>query len=116
MGSTGESRSLRLNPGAFWPRPDVESAVVRIDVYDTPPVSVPSERLFFQIVRAGFGQKRKQLRNAISTGLHLDKAEAERLLIQAGIDPQRRAEALNLDEWAALTRAAAETDLGKRFS
>jgi 16S rRNA (adenine1518-N6/adenine1519-N6)-dimethyltransferase len=77
---------------------------------------VPSERLFYQIVRAGFGQKRKQLRNAISTGLHLDKAEAERLLIQAGIDPQRRAEALNLDEWAALTRAAAETDLGKRFS
>src|SRR5258708_39678134 len=50
----------RLSPAAFWPRPDVTSAVVRIDVYDHPPVDVPSADLFFRIVRAGFGQKRKQ--------------------------------------------------------
>jgi 16S rRNA (adenine1518-N6/adenine1519-N6)-dimethyltransferase len=98
---------LRLNPAAFWPRPDVESAVVRIDIPGSPRADVPDERLFFRVVRAGFGQKRKQLRNALSAGLHLDKARAEALLVQAGIDPQRRAETLTLDEWAALARDVA---------
>ena len=91
---------LRLNPAAFWPRPDVESSVVRIDVYDSPPVEVPDERSFFRVVRAGFGQKRKQLRNSLSAGLHLDKSRVDELLNQSGIDPQRRAETLSLEEWA----------------
>ncbi|MBN2306149.1 MAG: ribosomal RNA small subunit methyltransferase A [Anaerolineae bacterium] len=96
-----------LNAGAFWPRPDVESAVMRIDVYPTPPVDVPDERQFFRVVRAGFGQKRKQLRNAISAGLSIPKDQTDALLTGAGIDPRRRAETLTLDEWAILTRAAA---------
>jgi len=98
---------MRLNPAAFWPRPDVESAVVRIDVYAAPPVPVPDEALFFRVVRAGFGQKRKQLRNALGAGLKIGKARADALLAEAEIDPTRRAETLALDEWAALTRAAA---------
>jgi 16S rRNA (adenine1518-N6/adenine1519-N6)-dimethyltransferase len=97
--------AMRLNPAAFWPRPDVESAVMRIDVYPAPPVDVPDEKSFFRVVRAGFGQKRKQLRNSLSAGLHLDKGQVDTFLIQAGIDPQRRAETVSLDEWAALTRA-----------
>ncbi|MCZ7540327.1 MAG: hypothetical protein M5U29_10500 [Anaerolineae bacterium] len=101
--------ALRLGAGAFWPRPDVDSAVVRIDVYQRPPVDVPDEALFFRVVRAGFGQKRKQLRNAISAGLGLDKAAADALLRAAGIAPQRRAETLSLEEWAALARAVART-------
>jgi 16S rRNA (adenine1518-N6/adenine1519-N6)-dimethyltransferase len=96
---------MRLNPASFWPRPEVESAVARIDVYDQPQVDVPSEKLFFQVVRAGFGQKRKQLRNSLSAGLPFSKTEIDQLLEQVGIDPQRRAETLSLDEWAALTRA-----------
>jgi 16S rRNA (adenine1518-N6/adenine1519-N6)-dimethyltransferase len=99
--------AMHLKPAAFWPRPDVESAVVRIDVYDAPPVDVPGESDFFRVVRAGFGQKRKQLRNALSAGLHLDKAQIDALLTASGIDPQRRAETLSLSEWAALTRAVA---------
>jgi 16S rRNA (adenine1518-N6/adenine1519-N6)-dimethyltransferase len=98
---------MHLGPAAFWPRPDVESAVVRIDVYPAPPVAVPDVQLFFRVVRAGFGQKRKQLRNSISAGLHLDKARADLLLGEAGVDPQRRAETLSLEEWAAITRAVA---------
>jgi 16S rRNA (adenine1518-N6/adenine1519-N6)-dimethyltransferase len=97
--------AMHLKPAAFWPRPDVESAVVRIDVYSAPPVDVPGESDFFRIVRAGFGQKRKQLRNALSAGLHLDKAQTDELLTASGIDPTRRAETLSLSEWAALTRA-----------
>jgi len=97
--------AMRLKSGAFWPRPDVESAVVRIDVYETPPVDVPDDSLFFRVVRAGFGQKRKQLRNSLSAGLKLSKEAAASLLQRAGIDPRRRAETLSLEEWAALTRA-----------
>lgn len=97
--------ALRLNAGAFWPRPDVDSAVVRIDVYSQSPVDVPDEATFFRVVRAGFSQKRKQLRNALSSGLHIDKAAADDLLARAGIEPHRRAETLSLDEWAALARA-----------
>ncbi len=98
---------MRLKPAVFWPRPDVESAVVRIELHDQPPVDVPDEQLFFRVVRAGFSQKRKQLRNALSAGLALDKQQADALLQAAGIDPRRRAETLSLDEWAALARAAA---------
>jgi 16S rRNA (adenine1518-N6/adenine1519-N6)-dimethyltransferase len=102
----GQPRILaRLKPGVFWPRPDVDSALVRIDTYDRPPVAVPDEQAFFRVVRAGFGQKRKQLKNAISSGLRLD-AETTRVLFEAaGIDPHRRAETLTLDEWARLTQA-----------
>jgi 16S rRNA (adenine1518-N6/adenine1519-N6)-dimethyltransferase len=99
--------AMRLNPAAFWPRPDVESAVVRIDVYDAPPVEVPDEALFFRVVRAGFGQKRKQLRNSLGAGLPIDKQQAGALLEQAGIDPRRRAETLSIAEWAALARVVA---------
>ncbi len=96
---------MRLSPGVFWPRPDVESAVVRVDVANQPRVAVPDERLFFRVVKAGFGQKRKQLRNALSSGLGVQKPEVDALLDAAHIDPQRRAETLSLDEWAGLSWA-----------
>lgn len=101
----------RIKPAAFWPRPDVDSAVLRVDIYDRPPVDVPDERAFFRVVRAGFGQKRKQLHNALSAGLGLDSAAAAALLTRAGIDARRRAETLTLAEWAALARVAAESGL-----
>lgn len=89
----------KLKAAIFWPRPEVDSAIVRLDVYDRPPVEVPDEPSFFRIVRAGFSQKRKQLKNSLG-------AEGAVLLERAGIDPRRRAETLSLEEWAALTRAA----------
>ncbi len=94
----------RLAPAAFWPRPDVASAVVRIDVYDHTPVDVPNDDLFFRVVRAGFGQKRKQLRNSIGAGLGISHPQAGAILETAGVDPMRRAETLTLEEWAAITR------------
>jgi 16S rRNA (adenine1518-N6/adenine1519-N6)-dimethyltransferase len=104
---------MRLNPAVFWPRPEVDSAVLRIDTYDHPPVNVPGEKPFFQVVRAGFSQKRKQIKNAISGGLQLKAGEAEVLLMSAGIDPKRRAETLTLEEWAALTRNCVESGVCK---
>ena len=102
------SRVARLKAGSFYPRPEVESAVVRVDVYPEPPFDVPDDKWFFRVVRAGFAQKRKQLRNGLRSGLGLAAAEAEALLAAAGIDHRRRAETLSLEEWASLARYAAE--------
>lgn len=97
--------AARLNPSVFWPRPEVDSAVVRIDTYDKPPVDVTDYRLFFRVVRAGFGQKRKQLKNSLSSGLGLNADQAAAVFNAAKIDSRRRAETLTLEEWALLTRA-----------
>lgn len=94
----------RMKPGVFWPRPDVDSALLQIDTYSEPPVHVPNPKAFFQVVRSGFSMKRKQLKNAISGGLGVKSKVARDYLEHAGIDPMRRAETLNLEEWAALTR------------
>ena len=101
------SVAFRVPPGVFKPPPKVDSAVVHIHVYapGENPFVVPSEKAFFRIAHAGFGQKRKQLANTLATGLVLPKEEVGKRLLEAGIDPSRRAETLSLQEWAALTRA-----------
>lgn len=88
----------------FLPPPKVESALVRIVRHDAPPVDVPSPAALFGLVRAGFGQRRKMLRRALQTQLG-DRTLA--VLQAAGVDPKARAEALDLEAWAAITRAAA---------
>jgi 16S rRNA (adenine1518-N6/adenine1519-N6)-dimethyltransferase len=89
----------------FWPKPDVDSAVLHIEVYDTPPVDVPDEDTFFKMARAGFSQKRKQIKNSLAGGLGLSNEVVTALLNTARIDGTRRAETMRLEEWAALTRA-----------
>jgi 16S rRNA (adenine1518-N6/adenine1519-N6)-dimethyltransferase len=95
----------KLNPAVFWPRPEVDSAIIMIDPYLQPIVSVPNDEVFFKVVRAGFSQKRKQLRNSLAGGLQLKSQQTEELLVNAKLDPARRAETLVLEEWAMLTRA-----------
>ena len=89
-------------PGSFFPPPKVRSAVVKIDVYDSPPVAAPDAATFFQVVRAGFGTARKQLHNALTHALGLSPDQTHRLLESAGIDPKRRAETLSIEEWGRL--------------
>jgi 16S rRNA (adenine1518-N6/adenine1519-N6)-dimethyltransferase len=88
---------------AFYPPPNVNSAVLRIDRFSSP--LIPSDHLevFFQLTRAGFSQKRKTLRNSLAAGLHLPLSSIESLLKEAHIDPMRRAETLSLNEWHLLT-------------
>jgi 16S rRNA (adenine1518-N6/adenine1519-N6)-dimethyltransferase len=109
---------FRVPRTAFTPPPKVESAVVRVDVYERPAVEIESEERFFEVVRAGFRNPRKQLHNAIASGLWLPPDSAPDLLRSAGIDPMRRAQTLSLEEWAALTRAyttfKAELDASRR--
>ena len=99
----GASRIVcHVPPRAFRPAPKVTSAVVRIDVYPRPAVQFDSAASFFRLVRAGFSAPRKQLRNSLSHGLDISPGEAQAMLAETGIDPTRRAQTLNLQEWGAL--------------
>jgi 16S rRNA (adenine1518-N6/adenine1519-N6)-dimethyltransferase len=95
----------RIKAGAFYPPPQVDSAVVRIDVYPEAGALLNAEireQDFFRLVRAGFSQKRKMLRNSLSAGLALSSPHVEEVLECAGIDPRRRPQTLSLEEWARL--------------
>lgn len=97
--------SIRMEIPAqdFFPVPGVDSAVVLIEVFPTPMIKPGQMDSFFKLAKAGFGQKRKTLRNSLSAGLHIPPVEVESILTSAGIDPQRRAETMNISEWGKLT-------------
>ena len=94
---------MKIPAGAFYPAPTVDSVTLRINLFPDP--AIPQEKLdiFFRLIKAGFSQKRKMLRNTLSSGLHLPHDQVETLLEQAGIDPQRRAQTLSIDEWGKVT-------------
>jgi len=100
----GEPRIVQRIPvEAFYPEPDVESAVVRIDLPDRPRVNVRNVDMFFRVAKAGFGQKRKQLHNSLAAGLPIKHEQIVQALNNVGIDPKRRAETLTLEEWERLS-------------
>ena len=98
----------RIPAGAFYPPPKVDSAILRLRPWQHPPVDLPSEDHFFEVVRAGFGQRRKQLRNSLKSGLNMPAERVEAMLQAAGIAPERRAETLTLDEWGRLAQEYAQ--------
>ena len=100
-------------PSSFRPPPKVESAVLRIDVRDTPAVPVDHVEGFFRFLRAGFSAPRKQLRNALSHALGVDASSVGEALRRAGIDPSLRAQVLSLEQWATLYRAFASESGGQ---
>jgi 16S rRNA (adenine1518-N6/adenine1519-N6)-dimethyltransferase len=91
---------------AFYPPPKVDSAVVRLDLFPQPPLTGEASELFFSLARAGFAEKRKQLHNSLERNLRLSPEQVVDWLAACGIDPERRAQSLSLEEWLALTRAA----------
>jgi len=95
---------VRVVPAAaFMPPPEVESAIVRLTPHATPCLAVDDPARFFALVKAGFGEKRKQLHNALVRGLpHIPAADVDAALASCGIERTRRAETLNLDEWGTL--------------
>jgi len=91
--------------GAFFPPPKVDSAILHLVPHATPPVAARSAEAFFAISRAAFQQRRKMLLGALSHGLDRSRDEIGEALAAAGVAPERRAETLNLEEIAALSRA-----------
>ena len=95
--------AARIPAGAFFPAPKVDSAVLCIDIYPLPLIPANLLDTFFNLIKAGFSQKRKTLRNALSSGLRISPTEAADLLTNINIDPQRRAETLSIEEWQTLS-------------
>lgn len=106
----GQPRLVAKVPSsAFYPPPQVDSAIVRVDVFPRPLLTDPEEReRFFRLAHAGFAEKRKQLHNSLARNLRVPQQVVAGWLAQAGIDPMRRAETLSLDDWLALTGLARE--------
>lgn len=98
--------TARIPAEAFYPKPKVESAVLRVDLDPHPLVDRRWIEPLFRLARAGFGQRRKQLRNALAAGLAVPTAQATAWLETAGIPPERRAQQLSLEDWLRLAQAA----------
>lgn len=98
---------FRVSPGAFYPRPEVDSVVLELTPRPYPGTSADERARALAISRAAMGTRRKTLQNALSRGLGLSTAEAGALLGAAGIDPRRRGETLAIEELVAIARAEA---------
>jgi 16S rRNA (adenine1518-N6/adenine1519-N6)-dimethyltransferase len=95
----------RLPRGAFLPPPEVESAIVELRPHARPPATVGDERVFFRVVAAGFGYRRKTLVNALVQGLGLEREAVEAACASASLAPGVRAETLDLQAFARLAEA-----------
>ncbi|MGN0703365.1 MAG: 16S rRNA (adenine(1518)-N(6)/adenine(1519)-N(6))-dimethyltransferase RsmA [Lentihominibacter sp.] len=91
----------------FVPRPKVDSAVLNLHVRKEKPVELTDEKMFFACIRSGFGQRRKTLLNSLTGMAGFGKEDIRNILSAAGIDPVRRAETLNMEEFAAIANEAA---------
>ncbi len=89
----------------FVPPPNVDSAVMRFSIREKPPVDVPDEAFFFKVVKAAFGQRRKTLSNALSSGLGWSKEELLPVFASCGLSETVRAEALTMTDFANLAKA-----------
>lgn len=102
--------ALKVPPSSFRPAPEVDSVVIRLKVRETPAVKPLDEKMFFQVVRGAFGQRRKILVNSLSNSLDgLSKTEIIYILNDLGIDPNIRGEQLSLEEFSAIADAVAES-------
>ncbi len=101
----GQPKVIDYVPAAnFYPAPKVDSAILQISLYATPPFQVSSPASFFAVVRAGFCAARKQIVNSLAQGFDIPRSDVLNWLMKAGIQATRRAESLSLEEWVQLER------------
>lgn len=104
-----EPRIIReVKAGNFWPEPEVDSAIIRLDSHSFGKQqlsSLEADRLFFRIVKSGFSAKRKALKNNLIGGLLLDPALVLSILQKTGWQPTTRAEELSVEDWQKLVAA-----------
>ena len=111
LGFYGEARKLfKVSKGCFIPMPKVDSAVVRIDLYNEPKYKPKNEKLFRDLIRAGFEMRRKTLQNAISAKLsHIDKSKVLDAITKLGYDVNVRGERLSTEDFVKLSDILCET-------
>lgn len=95
---------FEISPKCFMPAPEVTSAVVSMDVRQTPPVQVQEEKRFFQVVKTAFSQRRKTFSNTLKSA-GLSKEQIEYILNASCIDGSRRGETMSLQEFADVADA-----------
>ena len=96
----------KVPAACFMPKPNVDSAVVRLTRYDAPPVEVEDERWLFTLIRASFNQRRKTLANGIANaGIGIGRGQVEDALAVMGLPPTTRGETLTLKQFADLSNA-----------
>lgn len=93
---------FHIAPKAFEPPPKVQSAVLRLDVLETPEIEVDGREAFLNLVHAGFAAPRKRVRNSLAIGLSITAPQAEAILLAAGVDPAVRPAGLALADWRQL--------------
>lgn len=91
-------------PNCFIPRPNVDSAVIRLTRYQEPPVQVKDPKLMFKLIRASFNQRRKTLQNGLNNSpeISFSKEEITKAIESLGVSPSVRGEALSLEQFAQL--------------
>lgn len=89
-----------VSRGSFMPAPNVDSAVIRLDVSKEPRVNTKSEKMFFKVVKAAFSQRRKTVLNSIASGMGISKTVVEEALNNSGILLTARAEQLVLTDFS----------------
>ncbi|MDE6673438.1 MAG: 16S rRNA (adenine(1518)-N(6)/adenine(1519)-N(6))-dimethyltransferase RsmA [Acetatifactor sp.] len=87
----------------FMPRPNVDSAVIRLTRYPQPPVEVRDERHMFAVIRASFNQRRKTLANGLANGMGIPRERVVKVLESMGLSATIRGDALNLEQFAQLS-------------
>jgi len=103
----GQPRIIARVPArAFYPAPKVDSAIVRVDLHAQTPLGPEERDGFFRVVQAGFSERRKQIHNSLTHGLHHKNEEIRAWLEAAGIEANRRAETLSIEEWLRLWHEA----------
>lgn len=100
------TKKVSVSPEAFFPRPKVHSTVLKIELFPEPLVDADEIPILRGLVRAAFGQRRKTLRNALSAWLKTARGEIDSFLLAQDIDPGRRGETLDVDEFVKLARSA----------
>ncbi len=97
---------FNVSRGSFMPAPNVDSAVISLDLRDKPPYPVGRPEIFFKLVRAGFSQRRKTLLNSLCSGGFLTREQASAVLEAASIPPNTRIEELSFEKLSVLSRCA----------
>lgn len=105
---------FNVSRGSFMPAPNVDSCVIRLDIRETPPVSVSDEKYFFRLVRGAFSQRRKNLANSLSSSMAIPKSDVINAIRAAGLSENIRPEQLTLQQFADVAEQLSALDIGDK--
>ncbi|MDA3789256.1 MAG: 16S rRNA (adenine(1518)-N(6)/adenine(1519)-N(6))-dimethyltransferase RsmA [Desulfobacula sp.] len=108
------SHVTQIGPSSFFPKPDVDSSILKFNFFEPGTVTLEQEKVLFNVIKAAFSKRRKSLKNAMAGGeFEFEKDFIIQALEMAGIDAKRRAETLTVEEFKSLGMAVWETSKNK---